>query len=63
MVVLVVAGRWKLTSDQLTLGIVEIVYGSNLFLFSCRTHTFLTTDPAAEKRDLGESKLVSFTVV
>jgi hypothetical protein len=28
------------------------------FLFPCRTHTFLTSDPAAKKRDLGENKLV-----
>jgi hypothetical protein len=28
------------------------------FLFLCRNHTFLTSDPAAKKRDSGESKLV-----
>jgi hypothetical protein len=57
MVVLVVVGRWRLTSDQPTVGIVKIVYGS-IFLFLRRTHTFLISDPAAKKRDLGESELV-----
>jgi hypothetical protein len=57
MVVLVLVGRWRLTSDQPTVGIVKIVYRS-IFLFLRRTHTFLTSDPAAKKRDLGESKLV-----
>ncbi len=48
MVVLINVGRWRLTSDQPTGGIVTIVYGSN-FLFLCRSHTFLTSDPAAKK--------------
>jgi hypothetical protein len=33
MVVLVDVGRWRLTSDQSTVGIVKIVYGS-IFLYS-----------------------------
>jgi hypothetical protein len=57
MVVLVVVRHWKLTSDQSTVGIVKVVSGS-IFLFPCRTHTVLTSDMAAKKRDLGESKLV-----
>ncbi len=32
MVVLVDVGCWRLTSDQPTLGIVTIVYGSNFFV-------------------------------
>ncbi len=32
MVVLVVVGRWRLTSDQPTVGIVKIVYGSIFFI-------------------------------
>jgi hypothetical protein len=31
IVVLVIVGRWRLTSDQPTVGIVKIVYGSNFF--------------------------------
>jgi hypothetical protein len=31
MVVLVDDGSWRLTSDQPTVGIVKIVYGSNFF--------------------------------
>ncbi len=47
MVVLVDVGRWRHTSDQSTVGIVEIVYGS-IVLFLRRSHTFLTFDPAAK---------------
>ncbi len=47
MVVLVDVGRWRLTSDRPTVGIVTIVYGS-IFLFLRRSHTFLTSDPAAK---------------
>ena len=40
---------WQLeaNSDQPTVGIIEIVYGSNFF-FLRRSHTFLTFDPAAK---------------
>ncbi len=51
MVVLVDVGRWRHTSDQPTVGMVEIVYG-NIFLFLRRSHTFLTFDPALNKEDL-----------
>jgi hypothetical protein len=47
MVVLVDVGCWRLTSDQPTVGIVKIVY-SSIFLFLSRSHTFLTSDPAAK---------------
>ncbi len=47
MVVLVDVGRWRLTSDQPTVGIVKIVYGS-IFLFLHISHTFLTSDLAAK---------------
>jgi hypothetical protein len=47
VVVLVDVGHWRLTSDQPTVGIVNIVYGS-IFLFLRRSHTFLTSDPAAK---------------
>ncbi len=40
-------GCWRLTSDQPTVGIVKIVYGS-IFLFLRRSHTFFTSDPAAK---------------
>jgi hypothetical protein len=40
-------GCWRRTSDQLTVGIVKIVYGS-FFLFLPSSHTFLTFDPAAK---------------
>jgi hypothetical protein len=43
MVVLVNVGRWRLTSDQPTAGIVKNVYG-RFFLFLGRSHTFLTSD-------------------
>ncbi len=48
MVVLVDVGRWRLMSDRPTVGIVTIVYGS-FFLFLHRSHTILTSDPAAKK--------------
>ncbi len=32
MVVFVNVGRWRLTSDRLTVGIVRIVYGSIFFI-------------------------------
>ncbi len=57
MAELVAVGHWRLTSDQLTVGIVKIAYGS-IFLFLRRTHTFLTSDLVAKKSDLGENKLV-----
>ncbi len=47
MVVLVDVGHWRLTSGQPTVGIVWIVYRS-IFLFLRRSHTFLTSDPAAK---------------
>ncbi len=34
MVVLVNVGRWRLTSDQSTLGIVEIIYGMFFFILT-----------------------------
>jgi hypothetical protein len=46
-VVLVDVGHWRLTSDQPTVRIVTNVYGCN-FLFLHRSHTFLTSDPAAK---------------
>jgi hypothetical protein len=57
MVVSVIVGHWKLTSDQPNVGMVEIFYGSK-FLFLHITHTFLTSNLAAKERYLGESKLV-----
>jgi hypothetical protein len=47
MVVMVDVGRWRRTSDQPTVGIVKIVYGS-FFLFLRASHTILTSDPAAK---------------
>ncbi len=40
-------GFWRRTSDQPTVGIVKIVYGS-FFVFLCKSHTFLTFDLAAK---------------
>ncbi len=57
MVVLVDVGRWRLTSDLPTVGIVNIVYQS-IFLILCRSHTFSTSDPSAKKGRLKPSKLV-----
>jgi hypothetical protein len=54
MVVLVDVGRWRLTSGLTTAGIVKIVYVS-IFLFLHRSHTFLTSDPAAKKGRLRPS--------
>jgi hypothetical protein len=68
MVVLVDVGCWRLTSDLPTVGIVKIVYGS-IFLFLRRSHTFMTSDPAAKKGrqtfallELAGSYAPSFTV-
>jgi hypothetical protein len=47
MVVLFDVGRWRLTSDRPTVGVLKIVYGS-IFLFLYRSHKFLTFDPAAK---------------
>ena len=47
MVVLVDVGHWRRTSDQPTVGLVEIVYGS-IVLFLRRSHTFLTFDTAGK---------------
>jgi hypothetical protein len=49
MSVLVDVGCWRLTSDRPTVGMVEIVYRSNFFLFLRRSHIFLTSDLAAKK--------------
>ncbi len=47
MIVLVVVGRWRLTSDWPTVEIVKIVYRSNFFKFQCRLSIFLTSDPTS----------------
>ncbi len=49
MVVLVDVGRWRLTSDQPTVGIVKIVYG-NIFFIPTQIPYILdmTSDPAAK---------------
>jgi hypothetical protein len=57
MVVMVDVGHWRLTSDRSTVGIVEIVYGS-IFLFLRRSHTFLTSDPAAKTERFRPSHFV-----
>ncbi len=45
--VVVNVGHWRLTSDQPTVGIVIIVYGS-IFLFLRISHTFMTSDLLAK---------------
>jgi hypothetical protein len=47
LVVLVDVGCWRLTSDKPTVEIVKIVSG-RFFLFLHRSHTILTSDPAAK---------------
>jgi hypothetical protein len=37
---------------------LKIVYGSIFFIPAQNPDTFLTSDPAAKKRDLGESRFV-----
>jgi hypothetical protein len=47
--VMVDVGRWRHTSDQPTVGIVEIVYESNFFnSYVHPSHTIFTSDPAAK---------------
>jgi hypothetical protein len=57
MVVMVDVGHWRRKTDRSTVGIVEIVYGS-IFLFLCRSHTFLTSDPEAKKERFRPSHFV-----
>jgi hypothetical protein len=54
MVVWVDVGRWRLTSDQPTVGIVKIVYGF-FFEFLCISYTLFTSDPSAK---LGKIRLL-----
>ncbi len=58
MVVMVDVGRWRHTSVQSTVGIVEIVYGSFFFYSNVDPIHFLTSDPAAKKERFKPSHFV-----
>jgi hypothetical protein len=53
MVALVNVGHWRLTSDQPTIGIVDIVY-KFFFLFLCRSVTPILNNTSLYKMGAGE---------